>query len=118
RAIEGTRGMIVQAWSVDESDLRSRQIHDPEDAVARGLRTRRDDAHLLSDQGVEQGRFADVRPADQGSEPAAEAFCHGVSMSFRIRSAASCSARLRLRPLPCARRPRSATSQITWKVCA
>ena len=33
-------------------------------------------------------------------------------------SAASCSARRRLEPLPSARRPISGTSQMTWKVCS
>ncbi len=118
RPIQRARGVTVQPRGIDEGDLRRRQIGYADDPVARGLGTGCDDAHFLSNQGVQQRRLADVRPADQRGEPASKFICHGVSMSCRIRSAASCSARLRLRPLPCACRPRSSTSQVTWNVCA
>ena len=41
------------------------------DAVPRGLCLARGDADLLPDQGVEQGRFANVGLADDGNHPAA-----------------------------------------------
>src|SRR5690606_8328321 len=38
---------------------------DAEDGLPSGLRARGDDAQLLPDQRVQQGRFPDVRPADE-----------------------------------------------------
>ena len=43
------------------------------DAVPRGLRLARGDADLLPDQRVQQGRLADVRPADDRDQAAARA---------------------------------------------
>ena len=62
---------LVQARRVDEGDLRVRQVHQPEHAMARGLRPRRDDGELLPDQRVQQRGLADVGPADQRGEAAA-----------------------------------------------
>ena len=53
----------VQPRRVHEDDLGVGQVPDPGDAVARGLRPRRDDRQLLADQPVEQRGLARVRPA-------------------------------------------------------
>ncbi len=67
------------------------------------------------DERVEQRRFADVGPADERGEAAAKISAAGLtslsedpaslSMPPSMRSAASCSARRRLEPLPARREP-------------
>ena len=48
------------------------QARDANYAVAGGLGARGDDAHLLTDEGIQESRFADVGAADECSEAAME----------------------------------------------
>ncbi len=124
--VEGAARPGVQPRGVDERDLRLRQAHDAEDAVAGGLRARRDDGQLGADQRIEQRRLADVRPPDQGGKTAAKIRSRGTqlglsvggSISSSMRRAASCSARRRLEPRPSQRSSSPGTSQLTRKVCS
>ncbi len=118
RFVQCPAGVIVQSRGVYEGDLRIGQVRNAEDAMAGCLRPRGDDAELFTDQRVQQGRLADVGPADERREAAAKGVIHGrsqcsVSRVWRIFSAASCSARLRLEPVPCAWSVSSGTSQVT-----
>ena len=61
----------LEARRIDEDELRRAHGADAGDAVPRGLRLARGDADLLADQGVEQGRLADVGLADDGDQAAA-----------------------------------------------
>src|ERR1700683_2589130 len=70
--VEGAAGLGVQPGGVDEGDLRLRHVEDADDAVAGGLRPRRDDAQAYADQRIQQRRLADVGPADERGEAAAE----------------------------------------------
>ena len=59
------------AGRVDEHGLVRAAIQYTEHALARGVRFVGDDAELLADEGVQQGRLADVRPADDRDHAAA-----------------------------------------------
>src|SRR2546430_5833001 len=130
RLVECAARVGVQAGRIHEGDLRLGQSEHAQDAVARGLRTRCHDAELVPDEHVEKRRLADVRPSHQRSVSTAELRCWGggaqaypsgvgeVSIWVSMHSAAFCSARRRLEPRPCTRRPSSGTSQLTSKVCA
>ena len=65
----------VQARRVDEDHLRVGPRQDAEDAMARRLRLRADDADLATEQRIQQRRLADVRPADDRGEAAAMPCC-------------------------------------------
>jgi len=58
----------VDAWRVHKHDLRVGAVQDAQDSAARGLRARRDDAHLAPDEVVDQRAFADIRLAHHGYE--------------------------------------------------
>jgi len=49
---------------VDEDDLGVRDVVEALDTVARSLRLVGGDDDLLADDGIEEGRFTDVRAAD------------------------------------------------------
>ena len=59
---------------VDEHGLIGAAIQHAEHALPRRVRLVRDDAELLADEGVQQRRLADVRPADDRHEAAAAAW--------------------------------------------
>ena len=62
----------LEARRVDEKKLRRRCRHDAEDAMPRRLRLARRDRYARTDQCVDQRRFADVGPADDGDIAAAK----------------------------------------------
>lgn len=64
----------MEAWRIDQENLRVRLIDDPEDPPPRGLGTWRDDRNLLPYQTVEERRFADVSAPDQRNEAGAMGF--------------------------------------------
>jgi hypothetical protein len=72
--------VLVQTGRIYECDLRIRQVGNSNDAVAGCLGTRCNDAHLLTDHGVEESRFTHVGPADEGGKATAE-FC-GIGHLF------------------------------------
>ena len=73
----------VQPRCVDEHDLGFRQVANPRDAIARGLRAGRHDCQLLAHQTVEQRRFAGIRAAHEGNEAGAgtRGVMHGEALS-------------------------------------
>ena len=58
-------------------------VEDADDPVAGGLRSGRDDGHLLADQGVEQRALARVRPPDQCDRPRVRLGRHCVTRARR-----------------------------------
>jgi len=72
RLVECAARLGMQAGRVHERDLRLGQGEHAQNAVARGLRTRRDDAQLVPDERIEKRRLADVRPSHQRSVSAAK----------------------------------------------
>src|SRR5690606_31204856 len=62
----GTAVVAMQTGRIHQYELPLREGSDAEQAVAGGLWTRGDDADLGADEGVGQGRLADVRAADDG----------------------------------------------------
>ncbi len=56
----------VDAGRVDQQQLAFGKSRDAQQAMARGLRSWRDDADLGPDQGIDQGGFADIGTADNG----------------------------------------------------
>src|SRR5438093_1150263 len=75
---EGTEpaGGRVEPGRVDEDDLRTREVLDAGDPVARRLWARRDDRELLAHEAIQEGRLARVRAADERNEPCA-GHCNG-----------------------------------------
>ena len=72
RAVQRPLAPDMQPRRVDERDLGLRAMYQPDDAMARRLRTRRDDRELLADQGVQQRGLADIGSSDQGGKTGAE----------------------------------------------
>ncbi len=66
---ELTRLGFENAGRVDEHDLAVGCVHDPVVGVAGGLRPWRHDRHLGPNQGIEQGRLADVGAPNQHHQP-------------------------------------------------
>lgn len=62
----------MEAWGVDNDELRVRSIQDSASHVPRRLWSGRGDGDLFSDQRIEQRRFPGVWPADEGGEPRTE----------------------------------------------
>ena len=62
----------LESRRIDEEELRRRRCHDAEDAMSRRLRLARGDRYARSDQCIDQGRFADIRPTDDGDVAAAK----------------------------------------------
>ena len=60
----------MQTGRVNENYLAILPGIDAKDAVTSGLRPGRDDADLVAQDDVDQGRLADVRPADDSDEAA------------------------------------------------
>ena len=100
------RPRLVEPRRVGEHDLVAVGGQDGAGVVARRLRLVRDDGHLPSDERVDQRRLADVRPADDGDEAAAEARTSAAGSTGRRRAAAApgaatppvCRPRSRTRP--------------------
>ena len=91
-AVQGVE-RLVDAGIVDEDDLAFLRCLDAQDADARRLRLVRDDGDLLAEEGVEEGGFPDVGPAEQG---------HVSDLDRRLLfllAAPSASARRAFRPL-------------------
>ncbi len=66
---------LVDAGGIDKDDLRGGirvlvrgDFDHAQDAIARGLRLGGDDGYLFAGEGVEEGAFADVGPAENGDE--------------------------------------------------
>ena len=57
----------LEAGRIDKGILGIIGGQDAHDAMAGGLRLARNDADLGTDQTIQQGRFADVRFADNGN---------------------------------------------------
>ncbi len=70
---------LVDARAVEEDGLARFRGLDAQDLLARGLGLVGNDGDLGLHHGVEEGRFADVGPAQQGdvSRPARLTFFHG-----------------------------------------
>src|ERR1700731_2832068 len=89
-----------------------------------GLRLGRHNGDLAAYQRIDQGRFADIGPPDNGNVAGAKIWiAHaGPRISAGSRSmtlaAANCSARRRLAPSPLAPTRNTGTSHITVKDCA
>ncbi len=60
---------LLKAWQVEKDDLTALQIDDARDTATRRLRVIRDDAHLTTDEPIDEGRLADVGPTEDGYEP-------------------------------------------------
>src|SRR5258706_2249530 len=86
----------MQPRCIDVYDLGLIAGLDAEDAVTRRLRTARYDADMLSDEPIEQGRLADVGPADERD--------HAATRSPRF-IASRVQAAPKPRALPVVRRP-------------
>ncbi len=65
-AVEGTLPALVDARRIDEDDLAAGRGLDSQDGVARSLGLVGGDGQLHAEDAVQQGRFADVGPADDG----------------------------------------------------
>ena len=59
----------VDSRRVQKDDLGVGPVHDPLDAVPRGLRLVGDDGDLGAHQRVQQRRFANIRPPENGNKP-------------------------------------------------
>ncbi len=59
---------LMDSRRINQHDLRVLAIHDPLNAIARGLRLRRDDRNLLANKRVHERRFARVWSAYNGNE--------------------------------------------------
>ncbi len=126
--VDRAPGGLVQARRVDEHQLPAGDGMHAEDAMARGLRLRRDDADLVADQRVDQRGLAHVGAPDDRHQTAAErrrARPGGVHAApvlswSAMRASASCaacvSAARRLAPSPSAITSSAATRQRTKKV--
>src|SRR5260370_29428228 len=62
----------VEPGCVDEDHLGAREVPDPRDPIARGLRPWRYDRQLLAHEPVEERRLARIRPTDQRDESCSE----------------------------------------------
>ena len=62
----------MQARRIDQHQLRLGPIDHAQNPVAGGLRLGGDDGHLAPHQGIDQGGFADIGPADDGHMPGAK----------------------------------------------
>ena len=131
RPVQRTPFLAMEPGRVYEGDLRVRKIHQSQHSMPRGLRPGGDDGELLPGECIEQGRLADVRPADKGCESAAMGTPGFRTAGIHVRrsasncnasAAASCSARRRLKPVPCVAisllEPARRIEQRTVKVCA
>ena len=68
--IEQGARMAVDARRIDKDQLRLGQSFNTNDTITGHLRFGGDNRHLGANQGVEQGRLADVRPPDQSDKTA------------------------------------------------
>jgi hypothetical protein len=80
--VQGTALAEMQSRRVDEGQLHAGPVEHAEHAMARGLRARRDDRHLLADQSIDQRRLADIGTADQRGESRAKAGWTGGHRGF------------------------------------
>src|SRR5258706_840645 len=108
-AIERTAMPSLESGRIDEDELRRLRREDTAKAMSSGLRLARGDAEFLPQQRIHQAGLADVRAPDQSDRAATKRLRgrHGTPVRRRICSnacmAASCSAFLRLLPLPVVR---------------
>ena len=56
---------LVNAGRIEDGDLAARIVEDSDDAIARRLRLLGDDGHFLTEDAIEQCRFAGIRAADE-----------------------------------------------------
>ncbi len=94
--------MTMQPWRIDKNHLHIAHGMHCENSVARRLRLVCDDAHLFTNDCIDQRRFADVGPAHDGDESAAtdgHGSAPGLASSSSIFLAAACSARRRVAAL-------------------
>src|SRR5436305_9666273 len=76
------RGM--HSWGVNEDNLSCRSslffgnMHDPKNAIARGLRFGTDNRQLLADEFVQQSGFAGVGTAEDANESGAKGHVAGL----------------------------------------
>jgi hypothetical protein len=77
-AVECVGPALMDPRGIDKEDLPLGTRLDAEDGMAGGLGLVRGDRDLLAHQAVQQGRFADIGPSDDGHGPAAtdEGFRH------------------------------------------
>jgi len=80
----------MDAGCVVKDELASFDIFDAEDSIPCGLRPFGDDGNLLSDDPVEEGRFPNIGPAEDGNKTGFKR-----SHTYPI---ADCGLRLRRRP--------------------
>ncbi|MNP49785.1 hypothetical protein D3C76_1439950 [compost metagenome] len=91
----------MQTRGIDINSLIRPFGMDTDDAVTSGLRLTGGDGNLLTQQIIQQGRFANVRTSDDGNKTAVTLFfAHSSSSIFNACSAAACSALRRLEPVP------------------
>src|SRR5258706_13574718 len=108
-AIGRTAMPRLESGRIDEDELRRLRREDTAKAMSSGLRLARGDAEFLPQQRIHQGGLADVGAPDQSDRAATKRLRgrHGTPVRRRICSnacmAASCSAFLRLLPLPVVR---------------
>ena len=72
KAMQDAARIARESRRVDESRLTPRPVEHAHDARSRRVRLGGDDAELLADESVQQGRLADVRPAEQRDVPCLE----------------------------------------------
>jgi len=114
-AVERPLATVVQSGRIDEDGLSVADGVNPDDGVARRLRTARGDAQFLADQAVDQRRLADVGATDDSDQSAVGS--HQASTNRTSASlAAACSALRRLRPTPLSDPTSPSTRHSTVKV--
>src|SRR5687768_11025547 len=63
---EACGGSFIEARRVDQGEIETAERSFAQAAVARDARTIVDERQFPADQSIEQGRLADIRPADNG----------------------------------------------------
>ena len=70
----------MNSRSIEEDELASFHIFDAENSISRGLRLFGDDGDFIAKKTIEQGRFPDVRPSQDGDKTGFEV-CHALVRS-------------------------------------
>jgi hypothetical protein len=58
----------VNPWHVEEDKLTSFDLLNAKNSVPGGLRSFGNDSHFLTEKTIEEGRFPDVRPSQDGDK--------------------------------------------------